>query len=281
MGKLIRLTESDLEIIVKKVLDEQSVVGAPNYGTTQKKSSETTNNTKILPCVPEAFKLPTNTLVKKNYNKLLLKAALGIIGRESDFGESNRFKFTSPLKTLWAAFGGQTSVGYAQIKPETAEKYGIGLVDLNMALGSLDAAYKILSDNYNKALKIGYTTEAPQNLKEGTGNAALDLAIAGYNMGASKIVKYCKTSDPNIKKPCSLAGKTLQEQDGSIELAMNRRNQEQLNPKPNNKKSIKVTNEEVKNYIPNFKTKRWDGVSISSHGYIKEVASRVKSYNCF
>jgi hypothetical protein len=32
MGKVIKLTESDLEMIVKKVLKEQSVAGAPNYG---------------------------------------------------------------------------------------------------------------------------------------------------------------------------------------------------------------------------------------------------------
>jgi peptidoglycan hydrolase-like protein with peptidoglycan-binding domain len=32
MAKIIRLTESDLEMIVKKVIKEQSVIGAPNFG---------------------------------------------------------------------------------------------------------------------------------------------------------------------------------------------------------------------------------------------------------
>jgi hypothetical protein len=282
MAKIIRLTESDLEMIVKKVIKEQSVVGAPNYGTLPGKSKPGPSvSPSLLPCVPTAFKLSVQNFIKKNYNKTFLKTALGIIGRESDFGESNRFKFTAPLKALWAGLGGQTSVGYAQIKPETAEKYGIKVKDLELASGSVDAAYKIIQDNYKIALKVGYTEQPSVNLKDGTGNSALDIAIAAYNLGASKITRYCKTSNPKINRPCSLAGKTIKEQDGSIELAMNRRNQEQLKQAGNNRPSITVTNQYVPNYIPNFKTERWDGVKISSHGYISEVAQRIKTYTCF
>lgn len=279
MKKIIKLTESDLEKIVKKVIKEQSVIGAPNYGVMKGKSKPSPSvSPSLLPCVPTAFKLSVQNFIKKNYNKTFLKATLGIIGRESDFGESNRFKFTAPLKALWAGLGGQTSVGYAQIKPETAEKYGIKVKDLELASGSLDAAYKIIQDNYKIALKVGYTEQPSVNLKDGTGNSALDIAIATYNLGASKITRYCKTSDPKINRPCSLAGKTIKEQDGSIELAMNRKNQQQLRDSGT---SITITNQYVQNYIPNFKTKRWDGVSISSHGYISEVAQRIKTYTCF
>ena len=282
MSKIIRLTESDLEMIVKKVIKEQSVIGAPNYGAMKGKSKPSPSvSPSLLPCVPTAFKLSVQNFIKKNYNKTFLKAALGIIGRESDFGESNRFKFTAPLKALWAGLGGQTSVGYAQIKPETAEKYGIKVKDLELASGSVDAAYKIIQDNYKIALKVGYTEQPSVNLKDGTGNSALDIAIAAYNLGASKITRYCKTSNPKINRPCSLAGKTIKEQDGSIELAMNRRNQEQLKQAGDNRPSITVTNQYVPNYIPNFKTERWDGVKISSHGYISEVAQRIKTYTCF
>ncbi len=289
MTKIIRLTESDLEMIVKQVLKEQSKgkpITAPAATLTPsqpqqqsslqptmnidagKKPSTYSVSSSLLPCVPAAFKLSIQNFLGKNYDKTFLKAVLGIIGRESDFGESKRFKFTSPLKSLWAALGGQTSVGYAQIKPETAEKYGIKMEDLELASGSVEAAYKILQDNYNLALKNGYTTQPSVNLKDGTGNSALDLAIAAYNLGASKITKYCETSDPNIKKPCSKAGQTIVEQKMG----------QQTPPKV---KSIVVTNRHVPNYIPNFKTKRWDGVSISSHGYISEVAKRMKGYTCF
>ena len=288
MKKIIKITESDLEMIVKRVLKEQSKgkpITAPAATLTpsqpQQSSLQPTMNTdagrklstysvssSLLPCVPAAFKLSIQNFLGKNYDKTFLKSVLGIIGRESDFGESKRFKFTSPLKSLWAALGGQTSVGYAQIKPETAEKYGIKMEDLELASGSVEAAYKIVQDNYNLALKNGYTTQPSVNLKDGTGNSALDLAIAAYNLGASKITKYCETSDPNIKKPCSKAGQTIVEQKMG----------QQTPPKV---KSIVVTNRHVPNYIPNFKTKRWDGVSISSHGYISEVAKRMKGYTCF
>jgi hypothetical protein len=282
MKRVIKLSESDLELIVKRVIKEQSVIGAPNYGTPSGTYKPTTSvSSSLLPCVPTAFKLSVQNFIKKNYNKTFLKAALGIIGRESDFGDSNRFKFTSPLKSLWAQLGGQTSVGYAQIKPETAKKYGIDVKDLELASGSVDAAYKILQENYKIALKVGYTEQPSVNLKDGTGNSALDIAIAAYNLGASKITRYCKTSNPKINRPCSLAGKTIKEQDGSIELAMNRKNQQQLKQSNDIGKSITVTNQYVPNYIPNFKTERWDGVKISSHGYISEVAQRIKTYTCF
>jgi hypothetical protein len=287
MAKIIRLTESDLEMIVKQVLKEQSTLNkkidfkqqsnpsdylGKGAGYERQNFPERNNQSVIptlLPCVPTAFKLSVQNFIRKNYDKTFLKTALGIIGRESDFGESNRFKFTSSLKSLWASLGGQTSIGYAQIKPETAEKYGIKMEDLGLASGSVDAAYKIVQDNYNQAIKIGYTTQPSVNFKDGTGNSALDLAIAAYNLGASKITKYCETSDPNIKKPCSMAGQTIVEQKMG-----------QQTPKPEGK-SITVTNRHVQNYIPNFKTKRWDGVSISSHGYISEVAKRMKGYTCF
>ena len=278
MAKIIRLTESDLEKIVKRVINEQTSISTNVQSGTYDSKPPTTVSSTLLPCVPAAFKLSIQNFIGKNYDKTFLKSALGIIGRESDFGESKRFKFTSPLKSLWAALGGQTSVGYAQIKPETAEKYGIKMGDLELASGSVEAAYKIVQDNYNLALKNGYTTQPSVNLKDGTGNSALDIAIAAYNLGASKITRYCKTSNPKINRPCSLAGKTIKEQDGSIELAMNRKNQQQLRDSGT---SITITNQYVQNYIPNFKTKRWDGVSISSHGYISEVAQRIKTYTCF
>jgi hypothetical protein len=75
-------------------------------------------------------------------------------------------------------------------------------------------------------------------------------------LGAEKITKYCKTSDPKRNKPCDQAGKTTDE-------------------------GLKVSNQYVQNYIPNFKTERWDGVEITSHGYIMEVAKRIKDYICF
>lgn len=256
--KIIKLTESDLELIVNKVLSEQipGMSGLNYQAKAEREAKLGVQTAKMLPCVPTAFKLSVNNLIKKNYNKLFLKASLGIIGRESDFGESNRFKFRNPLKILYGALGGNTSVGFAQVQPETAKQYGLDLTDLSMASGSLDITYRLLQDNYNKALKVGYTTGPSVNFKDGTGNSALDMAISAHNLGPQKITKYCKTSDPKINRPCDLAGKTTSE-------------------------GLKVSNQYVQNYIPNFKTKRWDGVEITSQGYIIEVAKRIKEYTCF
>lgn len=277
MKKVIKLTESDLIRIVKLVLEEQSVVGAPNYGTTNSQPPTKPKKTiSSLSCVPLAFQLAVDKLIKEGYNRKILKVSLGIIGRESDFGESNRFKFLSPLKLLFSRLGVNTSVGYGQIKPETAKEFGMTTDDLITSIGSLKTVYKILQKNYSKAIEVGYTNEPSSNVTKGTGNAALDLSIAGYNLGISKITKYCKTSNPNINKPCNLAGKTISEQVIPT-YGLDKRHQEL----EREKKTFTVTNKELKNYIPNFKTKRLDGVSISSHGYVEEVAEKIKKYTCF
>ena len=277
MKKIVKVTESELVNIIKRVLKEQSVVGAPNMGMTNKpQATSTPKPIQSLSCVPLAFQLAVDKLIKEGYNKTILKVSLGIIGRESDFGESNRFKFLSPLKLLFSRLGVNTSVGYGQIKPETAKEFGMTTDDLITSIGSLKTVYQILQKNYSKAIEVGYTNKPSSNVTKGTGNAALDLSIAGYNLGISKITKYCKTSNPNINKPCNLAGKTITEQVIPT-YGLDKMHQEL----ERNKKTCTVTNKELKNYIPNFKTKRLDGVSISSHGYVEEVAEKIKKYTCF
>ena len=223
----------------------------------QLKKTTTRTPNKYEKCVPLVFVPVISHLLSQGYDKQFLKTSLGVIGRESDFGDSTRYQMTAALKSLWAYVGGQTSVGFGQIKPDTANKYGLKISDLNSADGSLRGVYKILKNNYNIAINNGYSNNKPtSNFTQGTGSAALDMAIIAFNLGESKNTKYCKTNDPNIKRPCSMSGKTIQEQ-------------------------ITVTKEWVPNYLPNFKSQRWDGVDISSHGYVKEVAQRIKGFTCF
>jgi hypothetical protein len=286
MSKIIKLTESDLIQIINKVLNEQS--GSADLYMDRLNKQQLAQNTsspklvtpKGFECVPKLFQVPVSDLKSKGYNPLFLKAALGVIGRESSFGSGNRFEYLNPLKTLWANLGGSTSIGYGQIKPETAKQYGINIDDLNTALGSLATVYKILMDNFKKARQVGFGGSPSANVKNGTGNAALDMAIVAYNAGAGKIVKYCETSNPNIKRNCNLAGKTIEESlnEQSVIGAPNYGTASNPKPKP---KTITVYDKPVINYVPNFKTKRWDGVDISSHGYIQEVADKIKKYPCF
>lgn len=261
--KTIKLTEKDLRKIILKVINEQQNTqiktipqATSDYlgkgGEFERKNIKTVDLSPFQ-CVPRTFQYPVKELKEKKYNSYFLKAALGIIGRESDFGSSDRFTYLNPLKSLWAHLGGQTSVGYAQVKPETAENLGFSVSDLNTAIGALKAATAVVINNYERAKSIGYTNN-PSNVTNGTGNAKLDMAIIGFNLGPSKIVKYCETNDPNKKRPCSDAGKVV---DG-----------------------LTVTNKFVPDYVPNYKTERWDGVSITTHGYVQEVANTIKKLSC-
>ena len=296
MKKVIRLKESDLKKIIKRVLNEQSVVGAPNYGASNYGTSKSNVKPTVYDkCVPLMFSNVVEKLISEGYDVRFLKVSLGVIGRESDFGSSNRYHTTALLRNLLAYVGFQASVGPGQIKPKTAEKVGgLSIAELNTAYGAVKGVYQVIKNNYDIALKNGYSNDKPSsNFNEGTGSAALDIAIISFNLGEDKITKYCKTSDPNIKKPCGLAGqtvvveqifkmnnsKTLSEQgDGSAEFRMNRLNQEQLKSV---QKKVTVTKEWVPNYLPNFKSTKWYGVNISSHGYAKEVAQKMKTFNCF
>jgi hypothetical protein len=225
------------------------------------KQMENTRSVQASSCVPGPYVSAIRKLKDSGASTVLLKATLGIIGRESDFGGGESmmskkwwsYKLKSQVKNLKSLFddysGDPTSLGPAQITPQTAKQYGINPNDLNDVSTAVNGAYKILVSNYNLAIKNGYSTNKPSsNFKNGTGNAALDLAIAGHNLGESKMTKYCETSNPNIKKFCSLAGKV---EDG-----------------------VTVYNKPVANYLPNYGTK------LTTHNYVAEVAKRMKSFSC-
>ena len=66
---------------------------------------------------------------------------------------------------------------------------------------------------YNKSRGLEYSTTTPgiggwnpeksrPRQFTSTGNAALDLAITGYNAGPSKITRYCGQGEKEIKQPC-------------------------------------------------------------------------------
>jgi len=225
------------------------------------KSLENVRSVQASSCVPGPYASSIRKLKDSNASTLLLKATLGIIGRESDFGGGESvmskkwwsYTIKSKLKNLKSLFddysGDPTSLGPGQITPQTAKQYGIDPNDLNTVSTAVNGVYKILLSNYNIAIKNGYSTNKPSsNFTNGTGNAALDLAIAGHNLGESKMTKYCETSNPKIKKFCSLAGKV---EDG-----------------------VTVYNKPVLNYLPNYGTK------LTTHNYVKEVAEWMKKFSC-
>lgn len=226
-------------------------------------------------------------------NPLFVKYALGILGRESDFGSlggwsgpsryaikagpeyiMNKLRQNDTIKYIldWGAkkiFDKDSwvpSMGIAQMTPDLAEKFGVDLEGLMTTSGSLIAASYYLKDLYN-SLKNYDNNQPSKILRNGklitpeysTGNARLDAAIMSYNSGNKYyLLKYCKTDNPNLMAPCSQAGK---------DYRPDKKNYPDL--------VLKVTSEEVKNYLPNLKTGK-----LSSTGYLKEVTERAKNYDC-
>ena len=181
---------------------------------------------------------------------LLTKAAIGIMGRESTFGNSNRYAVKSLLDTVsGGVIGG--SYGPAQMKTPTwdamgvAKKFGFKESDIRNFVGAGIGALTFLNNSYKKALSNGYNPNKKSvNLNTGTGNGALDIAIGSYNFGDKHITKFCKLPTDKTAHVC------------------------------------KENEKQVENYLPNYQSEKWYTGKISSHGYVTEVANFMKSVSC-
>ncbi len=234
---------------------QKSIQPGPNAITGGKSPVITPKKYDVSSCVDENFILPIEELLNENYNPKLLKIALGIIGRETSFGKGIRYQTYGVGKNIYNNLGGDTSGGLAQMKPSTAKNLGV-TDDMSKPYGAVKAAYLNLKKLYDEAKRSGYSDNQPStNLKTGTGDAALDLAILGYNQGISFVTKYCETSDPKIKSQCK---KTKTDSGATV-----------------------YQNKVAKNYFPNYKTDEVHTGKLSSHGYVTEVSNKSKEFNCF
>jgi hypothetical protein len=292
MKKVIKLKESDLIDIIKRVLVEQSVAGAPNGGVITQPSS-----------LPQKFSCTTPELsaaaqytISHGVDSFYVKYAMGILGRESDFGKvmgrfgvkaapeyiMNKMSEVIPgFKSLlqWGAkkvfnkTNWVPSMGVSQMTPDIAKKYNVNLEQLMSVSGSLFATSNYLIDLYSET-KNFYDTNQPSkiiynkqliNNPSSTGNAALDAAIMSYNLGPTKFKKkYCKTNSSEYLASCDTPNGIYQPY-----------------PKDNPNLKLKVDkNQVVRNYVPTFKTKTDDNKYISSTGYLKEVVGHANKFGC-
>lgn len=246
-------------------------------------------------CLDKEKSMAVQYSISHGIEPIFVKYALGILGRESDYGKiygsyakkagteyiMNKLSEVVPgFKSLlqWGAktaFGKENwvpSMGIAQMTPDVAKKYGINLEQLMTLSGSLFAASRYLRDLYkitqkyydtNQQSKVVYNKKLIVN-PSSSGNAALDAAIMSYNLGSGKFNKsYCTTSDVEYMAPC--------ESPNGIFKPF---------PKDSPNFILKVNkNQPVKNYIPTIKTKTGQGY-ISSTGYLKEVVTRAKGFDC-
>ena len=220
---------------------------------------------------------------------MFLKASIGIMGRESSFtmpiNINNGFLTITPRyvkkqiynyfsDVKWIVklgFAGRTgSYGPAQIQLATwnalnLEKlFNMKESEITTKIGAGIATIVNLNNNYKLAKSVGYDT-SKSNIASGTGNAALDIAIAGHNIG--KPIKWCKTNDKNYAAPCDSKDKKYQ-------------------PYPKNKPNLilTVSSQQIPNYIPKKTTEKYksdyNNVPLTTHNYVKEVSGYMSQFTC-
>ena len=200
----------------------------------------------------------------KNFDEKLFIATISVLLRESKASAGTLIHPGEILGFLHNLTGfGNHSQGYAQIQPQTAKEYGIALTDLYTMEGSFNAAYKILSSNYNIAKNyyngnfvtkfnpIGKNIDSAPTMLTGKNitsfptiltpklqkekalgdDAALHMAVSAHNAGTGILGKWCETNMLNIANKC---------------------NQKQRNPYDDNRVAITDTSKPIPNYFPNI-----------------------------
>jgi hypothetical protein len=316
MKKVIKLTESDLLNIVKRVLKEQE------YDTESPFAKQTPLKTTYT-CVPGDLNLfvdyvmsNKNLLMKKlnlDYKNLiyLTKASIGIIGRETKFGSFTETQDTASEILRGGGLGSlvnwgiQTynkysgkpaitqSLGMGQFTPETWKRYGLdkSIGDYNSSFNTVKQGLGVLytlTNRYKKALTNGLKPQPSVNpiltkygviqAINGTGNHALDMAILGHNMPEEKtLFTYCTTSHPLYAAPCNMSKVTPFKSKESFKTDSSLL---QKVTDPNLKKYPGELTVNRTNIIPNY-FPNLSGPGHSGIGYVEEVAKYIKSFNCF
>lgn len=279
-SKKIYITESQLNVLIDRVLvEQQSIFEAVGKYT----------------CLDTEKSMAVQYSIAHGIEPIFVKYALGILGRESDYGKvygayakkaapeyiMNKLSEVVPGFKSMLQWGAKVafdknnwvpSMGIAQMTPDVAKKYGVNLEQLMTLSGSLYAAARYLRDLYkitqkyydiNQQSKVIYNGKLIIN-PSSSGNAALDAAIMSYNLGSGKFNKsYCSTNNTEYMAPC--------ESENGI-----------VKPFPKDRPDfiLKVNkNQPIRNYIPTIKTETGSGY-ISSTGYLKEVVTRAKGFEC-
>lgn len=320
MKKIIKLTESDLINIVKRVLEEQpdEKFDTPYNKELMRKANKPITNYTCVPDKIDSFVnyvlANKNELMKKlklDYKDLILltKASIGIMGRETDFG--NFSTSTDNASEILRGIGlsslvnwylqrnygknASQSLGYAQFTPQTWKRY-----DLDKIVGDYNLSFNAISQGlgtlyglnlrYQKALSNGLKPQpsvnailakyglTPNGIK-GTGNHALDMAIMSHNMPEEKtIYPYCTTNHPLYAAPCYKTKHKPFDSEKSTNFTDSKLLKSVSDPNLKKFPGELIVNKSsvIPNFIPNLGGKHHSGI-----GYVEEVATYIRKTNCF
>lgn len=341
MRRVIKLKESDLEVIIKTLLEQnlQQRYGvdpsrAPSdyLGKGGEFERRLKNDRGVEPqsyekCVPDPLKgfikyVMTNKAslmkqlgVDEKTLMLMVKAAIGIIGRETQYGTVTEFaddvaeflrnKGLGGLVNLGIGAqnlvtGGKNtqSLGLAQFTPETWKRYGLdkSVGDFDTSFGAIKqglASLFRLDMDYKRAINAGLNPQVASNNPilekngiiskiNGTGNHVLDVAIVSHNMTPEKLVtKYCTTNNPLWAAPCNLSSYQpfdSQESFDKYKTTSKLISNAKVDPKYKNfpGKLTVNSNQVIPGYFPNLK-----GPNHTAIGYLEQVVKNVGSLTCF
>jgi hypothetical protein len=271
----------------------------------------------IVYAIANKEKIMTTAALNEYTFTILVKAAIGIMGRETKFGgyteKYDRYAETLRSNHLGSLADGiitvynwyrrkkgkgpmTQSLGSAQFTPETWDSYGLdklvgpydtSLGEIKQGLGTF---YK-LAVEFKKAIKNELSDGESQNqilqkygvIKKinGTGHHTIDVAIVSHNMPAEKLaIKYCTTNNPLYAAPCNSSTYTPFDSEASF-----------FQNKPSallNKASV---DPKYKGFPGTLTVNRGDilqgyfpnlkGPNHTAIGYLEEVAGYMNSMTCF
>lgn len=283
---------------------------------------ESSGGDKKFPCIPPKV-LPFVTHVNENSEKiqkdlgldhttlvLLTKATVGIMGRETKFGNYTEVSDKASeiardelklgplidwsLDTYnWVTGKNVTqSLGIGQLTSEFWSKYNLDkkIGPYNKSFDAKNQGLGVLyglAARYKSALQKGLKKQPSSNPVlqkyglisgiQGTGNNALDLSILGHNMGEKVITLWCKTSHPLYAAP-KVGGPKYEP--FTNEKSFNPKSKLLTKVEDSNLKKfpgeLEVKSDEiVPNFFPNLK-----GPGHTSIGYVEDVAKYMKQFSC-
>lgn len=321
MKKIIKLNESELIDLVKKIIVEQRAnVRVQNPKILNRSTiTQREKTSKTYSCVPKNINTfvnyvidNKNLLMKKlniDYKNLILltKVSIGIIGRETKFGSYTQIgdSFSETLrgsglgslvdwgiKKFWGEDKTQ-SLGVAQFTPETWKRYGLdkSIGDYNSSFNIINQGLGVLyslTNRYKKALSNGLKPEPSVNPILTKYGLITKIEGTGNHALDMSILGHNMPEQKTIYPYCTTTHPLYAAPCNKTKVKPFD-NEESFNPK--SELLQKVTDDNLKKYPGILTVNRSQiipnyfpnlrGPNHTGVGYVEEVTKHMKNINCF